>query len=428
MEEEALGNQGLSSFIEDAASLFASVSSYELQLAHLLGLVPKEPYQNLFQFRKPRVVIPKSKAQRGYIIFYVWDVQQNSLSRKRDYELNNYNTESERKAFSKQRKDDIHNLLKQGYHVDKAKVIPADLIKDKICTLAESIDRALRIKLPELRRRTQFSYKSTSDDFKSYLERIGKASIPPIYLKRRDVLEYSDYLITKRKLGAKTRNNYFSYLRSLFTVLELREYIEKNPFIGIGDLPIIHGSTHKPFSDEQIEILKKEIPQRDPILWNFIQFIFYCFLRPAEIAQLKIEFVEWDKNKILIPAKISKNRKDGRVNIPLSMKEILQKMKLKRCAKHLFIFSKEGIPGEIKILDNEMTKRHRKILDELNFSKQHTLYSWKHTGNVKLYYSSNKDIILIMKQNRHHSLDMTYNYLRSLGLEINSSVLENFQL
>jgi integrase len=256
----------------------------------------------------------------------------------------------------------------------------------------------------------------------------GKAALPTPYFKRQDAIAYSDYLLIDRKLGAKTRNNYFSYLRSIFTVLEHREYIDKNPFIGISDLPVTPGGTHKPFSDQQIKILKKELPKRDPELWSFVQFIFYCFLRPAEIAKLQIGFIEWTNDTIFIPGKISKNRKDGRVHIPAALKKILKGMKLQTCPENHFIFSKIHSPGENPILDNEMTKRHREILNALDFSPEHTLYSWKHTGNVRLYHVSNKDVILIMKQNRHHSLDMTYNYLRSLGLEINSSALENFQM
>lgn len=52
-----------------------------------------------------------------------------------------------------------------------------------------------------------------------------------------------------------------------------------------------------------------------------------------------------------------------------------------------------------------------------------TLYSWKHTGNVRAY-EAGVDILTIQEQNRHHNLAMTEVYLRSLGLRVKRELLD----
>lgn len=50
--------------------------------------------------------------------------------------------------------------------------------------------------------------------------------------------------------------------------------------------------------------------------------------------------------------------------------------------------------------------------------KKYSLYGWKHTGNVDSFLAG-VDIYDLMRQNRHHSLEQTMGYLRSLGLRPN---------
>jgi site-specific recombinase XerD len=52
-----------------------------------------------------------------------------------------------------------------------------------------------------------------------------------------------------------------------------------------------------------------------------------------------------------------------------------------------------------------------------------TLYSWKHTGVVSAFQAG-LNIKLIQELLRHHSLEMTDIYLKSLGLTINKEVEE----
>lgn len=52
-----------------------------------------------------------------------------------------------------------------------------------------------------------------------------------------------------------------------------------------------------------------------------------------------------------------------------------------------------------------------------------TLYSWKHIGVVRAFQAG-LNIKLLQELLRHHSLEMTDIYLKSLGLTINKEVAE----
>ena len=73
---------------------------------------------------------------------------------------------------------------------------------------------------------------------------------------------------------------------------------------------------NRAFSKEQIETIKKIVEKKNPQLWLFIQFIYFCFLRPNEIRQLEHRYFDMGERTILVPGSISKNGKDGYVSIP----------------------------------------------------------------------------------------------------------------
>ena len=70
---------------------------------------------------------------------------------------------------------------------------------------------------------------------------------------------------------------------------------------------------------------------------------------------------------------------------------------------------------------NHISSLHLKFSREIGIRKECTLYSWKHTGASKLYMLT-KDPYKVMRHLRHHSLEMTMIYLRSLGFNADESI------
>lgn len=106
------------------------------------------------------------------------------------------------------------------------------------------------------------------------------------------------------------------------------------------------------------------------------------------------------------------------IEIPDPFYPTVESLELEKYPPHYYLFGRNLVPGEKSLKRNWVSIRHSKHLKELKFPHGHTLYSWKHTGNCDAY-RANVGIYDLMRQNRHHSLEQTLKYLRSLGLEAN---------
>lgn len=172
------------------------------------------------------------------------------------------------------------------------------------------------------------------------------------------------------------------------------------------------GTPARYFSAAQVKFLSKKISQADPDLWLGVRFIFYCFIRPNELRQLKVGDVLLSDAKICIPAEVSKNKKTQYVVIPdVFLEEIYDELMERSPAEYLV-----GGKGFDPIGKNWLKNRHQKLLRQLHFdTKQYKLYSWKHTGAV-MASASGIGLKQLQIQIRHHSLDQLNMYLRQLGV------------
>lgn len=165
------------------------------------------------------------------------------------------------------------------------------------------------------------------------------------------------------------------------------------------------------FSKVQINMLSREIPKVSPELWLAVRFIFYCFIRPGELRQLRVSDVVLEEAKICIPAEISKNRKTQYVAIPEAFLNDLEQILIERNPSAFLIGGQFRMVGK-----NWMRSLHQTILKNLHFDiKHYKLYSWKHTGAV-VAVKSGVHIKQLQMQLRHHSLDQVNQYLRQMGI------------
>jgi integrase len=127
---------------------------------------------------------------------------------------------------------------------------------------------------------------------------------------------------------------------------------------------------------------------------------------------------------INIPSSVSKNGKQQSVTITAPLAKAIEKMKLQKVNLEWKLFSRDLLPGPVEIFRNRVSERHRRALDAIGITgRDVTLYSWKHTGVVNAFRAG-LDIKKLQSHLRHHSLEMTDIYLKSLGLVIDKE-LEN---
>lgn len=165
------------------------------------------------------------------------------------------------------------------------------------------------------------------------------------------------------------------------------------------------------FSEGQVKFLSKNMSEKDPELWMMVRFIFYCFIRPAELRLLKVGDIILEDKKICIPSGVSKNRKTQYVVIPDKFLEDIYPILLERNPGEYLVGG-----GFSPVGKNWLSNKHQKLLKEFHFNTEHhKLYSWKHSGAVAAV-NNGVHIKQLQLQLRHHSLDQVNEYLRQLGV------------
>jgi integrase len=298
--------------------------------------------------------------------------------------------------------------------LEAAKSIIAALENDSYCSRAATPPKTdigsrlwarLEEKRPSLRRKSWQTFSSAVNFYLTYLENhTHSKEIGQLYLNS----------LHDAGRSASTINKARTVLKSLYATLMKRKECRFNPFEDTEKAK--GGSTGALyFKKTQIVQLKKEILLQMPFLWNPIGWIYYCFIRPGELRQVKVGDVDLDEWKIQIRADISKNRKTQWVLIPDAFKKDLERLCLHQYDPNMFLIGKDGLPATEQLSYNWLSRHHLKLLRALNYTSAYCLYSWKHTG-VCTAYRNGMGIRQLQMQLRHHSLDMVEVYLKSLGI------------
>lgn len=225
-------------------------------------------------------------------------------------------------------------------------------------------------------------------------------------------LEYMGYL-NSNGMGATTRNNYRSLLKSLFEKMVDAGKLDRNPFKQT-QKSRERRKTKEWFRQEQIDQLKQAMLVNDQQLWLACRLMFYCFIRPGnEMQHLQIKDIDIAQRRICIKSEYSKSgSNDEFAMIPDQLvADLAQYLAYPR---HFYLFGLYGMPG-IKFLGKAtLYRRHEKLLDDFNYPDGFVFYSWKNTGAIHMLQQG-ISILHISKLMRHRSLDYTREYFKSLG-------------
>lgn len=234
-------------------------------------------------------------------------------------------------------------------------------------------------------------------------------------INRQTIEGFFEHL--KKHRHPTTYNNYRQWLNKVFTDVG-RE----------GLLVNVHNLKNQKtparyFQAHQIDRLRKVIQVQDPELWLYVQFVYYCFLRPSrELPKLQAGDILMEEREILVPGHKSKNKKSQYVAIPDVFFEQLTFVYDLGPAEYLFPsrYDKSKPIGR-----NTMNSRHRQFLQQLKFGVGYSLYSWKHTGAV-MAIKAGIGVKELQLQLRHHSLDETDKYLRQMGVRDIQNIRHRF--
>ncbi|QNM86762.1 site-specific integrase [Polaribacter pectinis] len=249
-------------------------------------------------------------------------------------------------------------------------------------SIQESFDLALDTKSKVLNGISYQNFRNRINRFKKWLENEGcdfKQNISII--DKKLVIQYLNTVL--QTTSPRNRNNTRTDISSLFQTLEDNEIIENNFVKKINVLKSIPERNKTYTTTEQKDIFKY-LEKHDAVLYLFVQFISYNFLRPVEVCRLKIGDIDLIDKKIYVRAK----------NKPVKVKiipDILinQLPDLSKLNKHDFLFTPNKIGGQWETKENNkrdyFTKQFKKVKDHFGLGKDYGLYSFRHTFITKLY-------------------------------------------
>lgn len=375
----------------------------------------------------PPYTIPKihkgKTEDRWYVYFRYYDSSTNKWRLFiRKMGVNYINTRKEKEAEVARMCAYLKMRLKEGWNpITNNTEIPESR------ALLEALQHELDNRLPNMRPRSQSSFKSVFNLFATWVRRKNLEYIDISYFTPVMAREYLDTQARERNNSGKTLNGTKSMLSVPFNGLVAREVISKNPFAGVARYKQQTGDRNQAFTDSERELLREHLQNTAPWLYAFTQIMYYCYIRREELYRLKVQNVSLSAGSISIPAEASKNRKAESVVIPHNLRPIMESLHLERYPPGYYLFGMGEVRGALTPAEKRVTNKnfaynaHKRALDAVGIQDR-TLYSWKHSGVCAAYKATQGDIYSIMRQLRHSDLKMTQIYLKSLGLVENTAM------
>jgi site-specific recombinase XerD len=358
-------------------------------------------------------------SKEWYIEFWAWDKDLNRLRRKRLTKINQIKSVEQRMAYASQQIELINQALKAGYFFhDSERQIQQfrRASEQKTYPLFQGLELILEMQRGHLKDKYSLSlsnYQTTARAFTRWMQKNDYHRLMLPAISREMTSGYVNHLIDKGN-KAKSINTVIMTMQSLFNKMIDQGWTTENPWKGLK----LKGATTTderfyPYNQMQIAEIKTFMLERDKQMWQVIQLIFFCYIRPNEIRQLKIKDIT--ENKIFISGSASKNKTGTHVSMPRPVREMFNTMQLFRYDPEYYVFSYQKKPGHRMLYYNTLNNRYRYHMNVIGYPRQYSLYSWKHTGVIHAYHQG-VGIKSIQLQLRHGSILTTDVYLRALGL------------
>lgn len=286
----------------------------------------------------------------------------------------------------------------------------------KINTLLESMEEVTAVAWAGKRPRTIHSYTIVKRMFFEWMHKVRLDLIKPKEFNTIYANKYMDHIKIEKRMTGRTWNNHLGYIKIFFNYLVEREIIDKNPFRAIKKQPELKSTKNIAYTEQEQAILNDYLYKHHRPLYHFCRMIYGLYLRPAEISRIKISDVDLHNWIVNLRPENAKTKSYRAAIIPDSFRPMFEEMNLSQYPKDYYLFSIGTVPGpEYNPSFDKLTPKLKKINLKLGINPECTIYSWRHSGVIKLYKILNHDIYQCMQITGHTEIKTFQNYLKSLG-------------
>lgn len=394
--------------------------------------------------KRSLIILPKLKNCGGdlnkkwYVEYSCRNPQTNEMKRFRYYEgFSELLTIEEREAYAEKVISEIKQKLEKGEDpFSEEKITYQDELiyqttaerwgneREGVVNIRTYLSEFITLKKAEVTHSTYQTYKSKLRIFCEWMEVKGYADKAVRTISQNHIHEFF-YYIGQNHTSRRTVKKYEQLLHTFFNyLLEVKGVIGNNPVRNIPKLGEKRDEAARPIPDGIRKRLIEYMEEHDSQLLLVCQLEYYCAIRPNECRQLQIRDINLECGTITVRKDISKNGLSETVNMPRQLYENLSIMlQGGRYKEDWYLFSSDGIPGKNKLGKNTFRYRFDRIREKLGLSKQYKLYSFKHTGGVKLV-NAGINTWELQKHFRHKSVSTTENYIRR-NFGVKSTLIKN---
>jgi len=225
---------------------------------------------------------------------------------------------------------------------------------------------------------------------------------------KRIVDAFLDFVFLERDNSIQTRNNYLGWIKVFAKWLLSKSMIEQDPTVGI---PVLKRKDKKKnrdvIPDSVLRQISMYLKERNPHYLLACYLLHYVFVRPHELARLKIEDISLKEKTLFIHWDVAKNWNDAVVTLPMHVIRLMLDLDIFRHPGSYYLFSDDFRPGQSfrseKSFRDYWTRTLRK---DLGFSVRYKFYSLKDSGITNML-RANTDVLSVRDQARHSSILIT---------------------
>lgn len=379
-------------------------------------------------------------SKKWYIEYSCMNPYKDKMERHRIYVPNSLTTKAERTAFAESEIAKLKSKLENGWMpYDKETVtyqdelIYANVAKRIGCDRKNAVNIRsylsdfLSIKKAQVNPKSYQTYVSKCRIFCEWCE-MNEYDRKPISAITQDaIIQYLSHLAEHKHLSRLSIDKYSQILHSFFDYLKnTKRVIIENPVQALPRLGTVKDEAARPIPDRTRKQLINEIRKNDRQLYLICMLEYYCAIRPNECRLLKISDIDFESRSIRVRNEISKNSKTEIVSIPAQLYNYLKEIRLDvwPCTDD-YIFSRNGMPGKTPLGKNNFRNRFNRYRRILGLSEKYKLYSFKHTGGVKLV-EAGVDTWKLQQHFRHKSISTTEAYIRNRIVQRDDIIDNNF--
>lgn len=184
------------------------------------------------------------------------------------------------------------------------------------------------------------------------------------------------------------------------------------------DLPLMKVDRTLPKVPTRDEVYKLIMGTRNPRNRLIFALAYGCALRLNEVLSLRFGDISFQRMQITVRAEVSKNREEGRVELPQDLKEMLYlyyKRFRKGASRDDYLFPGVGDESEHHLSDGAAQRIFHKRMKELGWENRgYHFHSLRH-AHALFYYQHGADLFQVQVRLRHKSIAATMIYVQLDG-------------